>query len=307
MLDVGLCITVKDEESNIVDCLAPLKDLVAEILVIDTGSTDATRELLRDVLGIEAIRLELDESECFALSTVRNYGFDRLSTPLLMTLDADERIDPEEVRAVFSLGDADLPAGMFCRWDTYYDDGTSVEDYKLSLFRSHHRHIGLIHDTAQPSLRKAGEAACWLPQMSLRHRPESVRTSKEQWYDWRLQCARRREPDWLRYQWFSGYMAFRYGQREDAEELLGQVHDARPELFPVESLNASMVLAGLKARQGDRVAAERILDQAVTYHDSVADDFEVRINFRLRPWLDRALELAASGQLNEITPYQFPY
>lgn len=307
MLDVGLCITVRNEESNIVDCLAPLEGLVSEIVVIDTGSTDRTRELLREVLGIEAIRLELDESECFALSSVRNHGFDQLSTPWLMTLDADERIDPDEMRAVVSLNDADLPSGMFCKWDTYYGDESIVEDYKLSFFRSHHRHIGLIHDTAQPSLRNMGEWACWLPQMNLRHRPQTVRTQKEEWYDWRLQCAQRREPDWLRYQWFSGYMALRNGRIGEAEALLRQVHDARPTLFPVESLNASMVLAGIKARQNDRVAVERILSQSVAYHDTVSDDFEVRINFRMRPWLDRALELVASGQLDKIIPYQFPY
>ncbi|MCB2060015.1 MAG: glycosyltransferase [Novosphingobium sp.] len=307
MLDVGLCITVKNEESNIVDCLSPLEGLVSEIVVIDTGSTDRTCELLRDVLGIEAIRLELDESECFALSTVRNHGFDQLSTPWLMTLDADERVDPEEMRAVVSLNDADLPSGLFCRWDTFYGDQTIVEDYKLSFFRHHHRHVGLIHDTAQPSLRNMGEWACWLPQMSLRHRPQTERKEKEDWYDWRLQCAQRREPEWLRYQWFSGYMALRYGRIDDAVALLGQVHDARPALFPVESLNASMVLAGIKAQQHDRVAVQRILSQAAAYYDTVADDFEVRINHRMRPWLDQALDLAARGDLDEIIPYQFPY
>ena len=92
-----------------------------------------------------------------------------------------------------------------------------------------------------------------------------------------------------------------------AIQLLHQVHDAHPALFPVESLNSSMVLAGIKAQRQDRVAAERILRQAVEYHDSVADDFEVRVNFRMRPWLDQALELAAQGDLDAILPYHFPY
>ncbi len=42
MLDVGLCMTVKDEEANILPCLEPIADIFAQIVVIDTGSTDAT-------------------------------------------------------------------------------------------------------------------------------------------------------------------------------------------------------------------------------------------------------------------------
>ncbi len=308
MLDVGLCMAVKNEEANIVQCLAPIRELFAEIVIIDTGSTDHTCDLLESTLGIVPLRLELDESQCLALSPVRNEGFDRLSTPWLMTLDADERIDPAELARVFAAGGTDLPSGLFCRWDTDFGDGVEIEDYKLMLFRSEYRHRGLIHDTAQPSLRDAGDTARWLPGMRVRHFPDpGRRQAKDRTYQWRLACAAQREPEWLRYRWFSGYMAYRKGRLLQAERLLRSLHEARPALFPVESLNASMVLAAIKSEQGERSAVMHILTDAMAYYSVVSEDFEVRVNFRLAPWLRDAHAAASCGKLDAIRPYPFPY
>jgi glycosyltransferase involved in cell wall biosynthesis len=308
MLDIGLCMTVKDEADNIVDCLSGIVDLFAQVVIIDTGSTDGTRELLRDRLGIEPLFMPLDPDECCALSSPRNLGFDRLSTPWLLTLDADERLDRAELEAVISLGERDLPAGVMFGWDTSYGPNRIVEDYKLILFRRHHRHRGLVHDTAQPSLRETGELACWSPLMRIRHYPNLPDIArKDDWYAWRLDCARRREPDWLRYHWFSGYRSYRLGHEAEAEALMRTMHDGRPPLFPVESLNASMVLAAIHAARGEQGSTEAVLAEALRYHRQVADDFEIKVNFRLRPWFEDAAEKAARGNLDTITPYPFPY
>lgn len=308
MLDVGLCMTVKNEEANILSSLAPIRRFFAEIIVIDTGSTDRTQEILESELDIVPLRLELDESQCLSLSNVRNVGFDQLSTPWLMTIDADERINPAELIQVLDRRCADLPSGLFFRWDTDFGDGVEIEDYKLTLFRRGHRHLGLIHDTAQPSLRLSGETACWMPGIRLLHRPEvGRRQAKDRIYKWRLACAQQRDPNWLRYRWFSGYMAYREGRLSDAEEHLRCLHDTRPALFPVESLNASMVLCAIKSRQGQSGAVLGLLDEALAYYAIVKDDFEVRVNFRLEKWFREAYEFALSGKLALIRPYQFPY
>lgn len=300
--------TVKNEEKNIVDCLAPIADLFAQVVIIDTGSTDNTCALLRDRLGITPLVALLDEAECFSLSQQRNRGFGMLTTPWIMTLDADERIDRSALQAVMALDDRDLPAGIFTGWDTDIGDGRIIEDYKLSIFRSVHRHRGLIHDTAQPSLRQSGETACWNPDLRIRHVPNGALTAhKDSWNSWRLACAQRRDPAWRRYQWFSGYMAYRHGQLGEAERLMRLVHDERPATFPVESLNASMILTSIHAAQGRRQDTEAVIEQARRYLRDVADDFEVRVNFRLGPWLEQAAELAAGGRLEAIRPYAFPY
>jgi glycosyltransferase involved in cell wall biosynthesis len=42
---ISLCMIVKDEEGRLPTCLRCVADLVGEIIVVDTGSTDATREV----------------------------------------------------------------------------------------------------------------------------------------------------------------------------------------------------------------------------------------------------------------------
>ena len=308
MRDIGLCMSVRNEEANIVSCLAPIVDLFAQVVIVDTGSTDRTRDLLWDQFGIRAVVAELDPCVCYALSQVRNRGFDLLTTPWCMTLDADERIDRDQLQAVLTTDDDDLPAGLFCGWDTDFGDGQVMEDYKLALFRSDHRHHGLVHDTAQPCLRGAGTTAIWTEQIRIRHFPAfDRRKEKDDWYAWRLACAQQRDPTWLRYQWFSGYMAFRRGRLSQAEPLLRLAHEERPARFPVESLNASMVLAALHARRERRDQTRAVLDDALRHYRKVADDFEVAVNFRMGPWLEQAASDAARGNLESIQPYAFPY
>ncbi len=308
MLEIGLCMTVKNEEANIVACLEPIIDLFAEVVIVDTGSTDSTRELLRDRFGITALRAELDAGQCLSLTEHRNRGFDKLRTPWLLTLDADERIDREELKALMSQQDAGLPAGLFCAWITDIGQGVMVEDYKLCFFRKGHRHLGLIHDTAQPSLRVSNDEAAWTPRLRLHHYPDlSRQKEKDDWYRTRLHCATLREPRWLRYSWFSGYLAWRQGRLEEAFEKLEQVHRERPATFPVESLNASMMIASIHAHRERRAHATAVLDDALAYYRRVRDDFEVRVNFRMEAWLEQAAQLAASGRHDAIRPYAFAY
>jgi hypothetical protein len=308
MLETGLSMMVKNEEANIVACLAPIVDLFAEVVIVDTGSTDRTRELLQEHFGITALQGELDPEECFTLASQRNRSFDALRTPWVLTLDADERIDRDGLSAVLALDDGELPAGLFCGWDTDLGADGLVEDYKPCFFRRGHHHRGLVHDTVMPSLRESGETARWVSQMRLCHFPDlSRRQAKDARYEWRLACAQARHPHWLRYHWFSGYMHYREGRLADARQQLAQVHRARPAGFPVESLNASMILASIHAALDQRPEAEGVLEQALGFHRQVRDDFEVSVNFRLGPWLHEAAEMAASGNHEAIRPYGFAY
>ena len=42
---VSLCLIVKNEEANLADCLASAAGLCTDIVVLDTGSTDRTKEI----------------------------------------------------------------------------------------------------------------------------------------------------------------------------------------------------------------------------------------------------------------------
>jgi glycosyltransferase involved in cell wall biosynthesis len=44
-MSISLCLMVRNEEEALPGCLQPAADLVDETIVLDTGSTDGTREL----------------------------------------------------------------------------------------------------------------------------------------------------------------------------------------------------------------------------------------------------------------------
>ena len=46
MITVSLCMIVRDEEAVLERCLESVKDAVDEIVIVDTGSEDRTKEKL---------------------------------------------------------------------------------------------------------------------------------------------------------------------------------------------------------------------------------------------------------------------
>ena len=47
MLEISLCMIVRDEEETLGRCLESVKEAVDEIVIVDTGSRDRTKEIAR--------------------------------------------------------------------------------------------------------------------------------------------------------------------------------------------------------------------------------------------------------------------
>ena len=307
-MNIGLSMVVKNEESNIEACLTDIVDLFSQIVIIDTGSTDKTCELLETVFAIKPITTELTASSCFALSIARNHGFDLLNTPWILSLDADERIERNDLINILTLNENNLPEGLFCSWLTDNGCGELIDDYKLFLFRKGYYMQGLVHENIQAHMRMIGGTAEWTSLLKIKHYPNTSRIlKKEIIYAKRLACAREKSPDWLRYHWFSAYAYYRQGQLEKSIFLLKQVHHSGLTMFPVESLNASMILISILVQGGEISKAKSMLRDASSFYQIVSNDFEVKVNFRLLPWFQQARENLNNHHLNKIKPYYFPY
>ena len=297
---------VKDEAHRIEACLAPILDLFDQVAIVDTGSTDGTVDVLRDNLGVDPASMALDDARCRCLSDPRGHAMQRLTAPWVLLLDADERLPRSTLERVRALPDDPAVAGYFGRWENHLDGVAPFDDYKLFLFRKGLRTVGLVHDVAQLDLRTQGLHGEWLDDLVVAHHPDAVRhDSKMMTYRARLQCAIARDPGFVRYHWFLGYMDFLEGRLDDAVHSLERAARSRDRGFPVETLNSAMVLAEIHARLDRAEQAQATLDDAIAFHDSVATDFEVRVNTRMRPWLRAARTHARERRLDDIRAYRF--
>ena len=85
--EISLCMIVKNEEHNIGRCLASVKDLVDEIVIVDTGSTDRTKEIVAQYTDKIYDFEWIDD-----FGAARNFAFSKGTKEYLMWLDADDII-----------------------------------------------------------------------------------------------------------------------------------------------------------------------------------------------------------------------
>jgi glycosyltransferase involved in cell wall biosynthesis len=97
LVDLTILIPVKNEEKNIKFCLDPIKDWAKEIIVIDSKSTDNTRQIATDY-GAKVIEFDYKggwpKKRQYVIET---YSF---NTEWILLLDADEILDEKSKAAI---------------------------------------------------------------------------------------------------------------------------------------------------------------------------------------------------------------
>ena len=306
MTQLALCMVIKDEVNHIAGCLEPIIDLLDSVVIIDTGSTDGTQDLLKQKFGITPLSGKLTADRCFCKSDVRNAAFENVETPWILSLDADERIGRDALERFLRMRHPESTMGYFGTWVNHVDGAQPFEDYKLFLFRKGARKRGLIHENVQVDIRSRNQRAAWLDGLSVQHYPErSKHATKTAFYRQRLECALRNEPDWYRYYWFLGYMDYCARHWDEALAHLDKAASSNSPLFPVECLNSCMVMAEIYAQLGQQRELAHTLDQALAFYRELRGDFEVQINRRLLPWFTVAREHCRKGELESIKAYRF--
>lgn len=93
-ISISLCMIVKNEEGTLGRCLACVQDLVEEIIVVDTGSSDNTRGDA-ELYGARWFEYEWQDD----FSSARNFAFSKATKEYILWLDADDVIDePDRTR-----------------------------------------------------------------------------------------------------------------------------------------------------------------------------------------------------------------
>ena len=138
---------VKNEERFLEQCLRSVVDVVDEIIIVDTGSTDRTIEIARS-FGATVIEREWRNDFAWA----RNQSIEPATRRWILFLDADEELMPESKSALLAL--KDVPAhhhALFVRCFNESDDyrGTGAMSHSLVRIFPNDERIrfrGLIHE-----------------------------------------------------------------------------------------------------------------------------------------------------------------
>ena len=100
---LSVCMIVKNEKDNIREAIESFQSIADEIIVNDTGSTDGTVEILKE-LDVTWIQSEWEND----FSKARNQAIELASCAWIMWLDADDRIPPDQVNDYLKLKTAPL-------------------------------------------------------------------------------------------------------------------------------------------------------------------------------------------------------
>lgn len=86
---LSLCMIVKNEEQHLVNCLKSVRDVVDEMIVVDTGSTDKTIDIAK-AFGAKVFEFPWTGD----FSAARNHSLNQATGNWILILDADEVISP---------------------------------------------------------------------------------------------------------------------------------------------------------------------------------------------------------------------
>ncbi len=143
---VCLCMITKDEETFLKKCIDSVREIVDEIVIVDTGSTDGTVALAKE-LGAKVYAYAWQDS--FALA--RNYAMSKAQSEWLLLLDADEALEQQDHKALIDFINTTTLDGAHLRvrnyTGKYAPDQYSMHN-ALRLLRNNgqYRYHGAIHE-----------------------------------------------------------------------------------------------------------------------------------------------------------------
>jgi glycosyltransferase involved in cell wall biosynthesis/Tfp pilus assembly protein PilF len=160
---VSLCMIVRDSSRTLEAALESIKPWVDEIIVVDTGSTDNSRQI--------ALRYSASVFEvpwCDDFSSARNASLERATGDWLFWMDSDDTISIENGRKLRALADKDLASAptayvmqVHCPGPQGSADVTIVDHVKMFQNDRALRFEGRIHEQILPAIRRNNGNVEW--------------------------------------------------------------------------------------------------------------------------------------------------
>ncbi len=175
MITISLCMIVKNEEAVLSRCLDSVADLVDEIIIVDTGSTDKTKEIAKRYTDKIYDFEWIDD-----FSAARNFSFSKATMDYIYVADADEVID-EENRKKFKhlkiamLDEIEIVQMLYCNQLEFGTTYNFDEEYRPKLYKKLRNFVWVepIHETVRL------EPIIFDSDIRIEHRPLGSHSSRD--------------------------------------------------------------------------------------------------------------------------------
>ena len=151
MITISVCMIVKNEQQTLAKILECAKNFADEIIVVDTGSTDNTKQIAKIYTN-----KVYDFVWCDDFSKARNFSFSKATCDYQMWLDADDYISQSEINKIIDLKHKDKHSDVYMfKYAIAFDENGSptFEYYRERLLRRsiNFKWQGFIHEAISPS------------------------------------------------------------------------------------------------------------------------------------------------------------
>jgi len=165
-IKISACMMIKDEEDNLGRCLSSIKDIVDEIIVVDTGSTDNSIKICKE-FGAKVYNHPWEDN----FSLHRNQSISYATGDWILIIDADEEFVLDNVEKAFLVKQLKkVPDGIDGAAVLFKDMQKNLEVMQFNSTRFYKkgciRYEGIVHN--QPVM-KSGKKAGMLENIHMLH------------------------------------------------------------------------------------------------------------------------------------------
>ncbi|WP_342508671.1 glycosyltransferase family 2 protein [Sporosarcina sp. FSL K6-2383] len=147
MITISLCMIVKNEEEVIGRCLESVSELVDEVIIVDTGSVDRTKDIVKNYTDHIVDFQWIDD-----FAAARNFSFQQATKDYILWLDADDIFTKEDQEKFTLLKQSLSPStdAVSLNYHLSFDEEGNVTSrlrrYRLVKRENNFQWIGAVHE-----------------------------------------------------------------------------------------------------------------------------------------------------------------
>ena len=126
---LSVIVITRNEAHNLHDCLQSVQGLAHEVVVVDSNSTDATRDI-----ALQHGAVVVQPADWPGFGPQKQRALDLATSDWVLSLDADERVTPELAQEIRAVLQADKQAANNMQGDTFQPTRAAYQMPRLSWY-----------------------------------------------------------------------------------------------------------------------------------------------------------------------------